>query len=293
MNPYGPNTATFLSTIWSHSEGAHVFTPRQVDGGWREGRAQIWREAVNEVPLNLEDPGDFYFTPLKFHGDRRRIAHVGRPGVIYADLDAPVVGPLKGIPSPSIIVESGTENHYHWYWLLDEPVSVEEWVPYAKGVTQAIPQADPGGWDLTQVLRVPGSLNYKRHPASPVEVIFFNPRLVYTLDHFKVDPSHKSGGLSSLMTTEDLPVPLSTPELATWWAYFGKEASADLKDLIKNPRQVKDRSRVIWKAICEMRDAGLSPGVAYHLALRLPWQKYAGNEVSLWRQVQKAYNSTA
>src|SRR5215216_2857457 len=99
--------------------------------------------------------------------------------VAWAEFDAGEDLP-EGMPPPSIIVES-SPGHFHAYWLLDEecdPFAVEA---LNRGIAYRF-EADMGGWDLSQVLRVPGTLNHK-YPDSPeVRLLKLAPKLVYTYE---------------------------------------------------------------------------------------------------------------
>src|SRR5215211_6402148 len=66
-------------------------------------------------------------------------------------------------PEPTAIVHSSAERR-HLYWRLERPVSTE----WAVGLNRRIAAwagGDVGKAGLTTVLRVPGTHNYKRHPA--------------------------------------------------------------------------------------------------------------------------------
>jgi hypothetical protein len=69
--------------------------------------------------------------------------------------------PLTG-PTPTAVVNSSA-NRRHLYWRLTEPVSTE----FAVGLNRRMAVwagADRGKAGLASVLRVPGTLNYKRSP---------------------------------------------------------------------------------------------------------------------------------
>lgn len=74
---------------------------------------------------------------------------------------------------PPVRLDSGTGIHA--YWLLDEEVPIEEYLPYAekfKAFCLARIHADPAVMaDASRIMRCPGSLNYKTDPPSPAFVI--------------------------------------------------------------------------------------------------------------------------
>lgn len=92
----------------------------------------------------------------------------------------------KITPEPSVIVFSG--YGFHLYWLLQEPVKVEK-VNDIENILNGLiehTQGDSGTGDITRILRIPGTLNYKI-PENPVpcKVIRMNPALRYGLADFQ------------------------------------------------------------------------------------------------------------
>jgi hypothetical protein len=67
------------------------------------------------------------------------------------------------IRPPTVIVDSG--NGYHVYWVSKDPLTVEEWRPYAQGLYNLTKahglKCDPVTTDAARVLRVPGTFNRK------------------------------------------------------------------------------------------------------------------------------------
>ena len=86
---------------------------------------------------------------------------------LYAELDGP---PLPtGEHEPSCVVES-SPGHYHAYWPLTDAVPPEIGERLNKRLAAAI-GADASGFDLTQLLRVPGTRNYKYPDAPTVRLV--------------------------------------------------------------------------------------------------------------------------
>ena len=99
------------------------------------------------------------------------------PGKGYPTKDAALDAFAKFItasqlPPPSAIVNSG--GGFHIYWISDQPLTLDEWRPYANGLW-ALKQkhglvADPVTTDAARILRVPGTFNYKTQPPRPVKL---------------------------------------------------------------------------------------------------------------------------
>jgi hypothetical protein len=85
---------------------------------------------------------------------RRRIKANAAPlCALYADGDGANVG--AGIPEPTAIVES-SPGREQFYWRLASPMPPEEAEFLNRRLAYTM-GADESGWDLTQLLRVPGT----------------------------------------------------------------------------------------------------------------------------------------
>lgn len=91
-------------------------------------------------------------------------------------------------PKPSLGVKSGGGG-MHLYWVLDEPLTKDEWLPMARGLGRC---AQEHGWhvdqkcttDCARVLRPIGTSNYKYDPARPVE-LFWDSKALHTADSLR------------------------------------------------------------------------------------------------------------
>jgi putative DNA primase/helicase len=96
--------------------------------------------------------------------DSRRIKKNAAPVVtLWGDLDGVEVP--NGTLLPTGVVES-SPGRFHCYWRLSEEIPPEIAEDLNKRLA-AVVGADPSGFDLTQLLRVPGTINYK-YPDRPV-----------------------------------------------------------------------------------------------------------------------------
>jgi hypothetical protein len=79
---------------------------------------------------------------------------------------------LIGLPKPTL-VNSG--RGIHVYWILDRVVSPQEWEPVGARLRKLCEihnfYVDPGVFDTSRVLRIPGTLNFKDDPPKPVTVM--------------------------------------------------------------------------------------------------------------------------
>lgn len=277
----------YLKDLWSLSEGEHVFLPHMNDqGGWVESPALDVYGAVGKlVELNPPPGNDYYFTPLRYDGTQRRKAFLGKPGVIFADIDS---DELTGITlEPSMMVKSSS-RHFHGYWFLKDPVDPVEWAPRAKGWTKLI-GADPGGWDATQVLRVPDTYNNKYRPPERVRIVSFDFGRRYTLSDFpevEVTPDRPEttapapDQVFAIELLEDLIAEEALPLSSIYWL----TSSADDLKVLGNI----DRSRVLWQQERVLLEAGLSTEGVFHLLYWVGINKWYGQPERLWKEINKA-----
>ena len=278
------DTKQIFETLWAHSEGDYVFLPYMQNGVWRE-EAAVSKDSVPLYGPNLLAVRDQYFTPLTYVGNVRRKGMLGRPGVIFADLDGNHTAEPRLKPSLVITTSPG---HSHAYWLLNEPADAVEWEGHAKGWSQEI-GADPGGWDATQVLRYPGGMNHKYDPPVPVTAILWRPDRVYDLSQFpKVGVNIGSVGQAEPVPSEaerkylikagieDDRLPLS----ARYWLTATEAQIAALGKI--------DRSKIMWQIEITLVSAGYTPYEVFHLMYFSGINKFRGRPDRLWYEVNKA-----
>lgn len=81
---------------------------------------------------------------------------------------------LVEIPEPSVLISTGGGLHAYWY--SDRTLTTNEWQPYADALKTVAKNAslkiDAGvTGDISRVLRVPGTNNYKYDPPRPVKLL--------------------------------------------------------------------------------------------------------------------------
>lgn len=101
----------------------------------------------------------------------------GSKEAVLAHLDASTV------PTPSALVDSG--GGVHAYWLLTDPYILDtdakrQAARYLEGAWVDLVGGDKGVKDMTRILRVPGSWNYKYEPRRPVAWLCCEMQRTYT-----------------------------------------------------------------------------------------------------------------
>lgn len=162
-----------------------------------ESTGENFKERFFSYPEQLPNMIDFidkytpshnvYFCPQLLRSPKRTKDNVTLCTAAWSDLDE--CDPANLIVKPSILVES-SPLRYQAYWLFEDVQDSER----AEGISRRIAYyhsfegADRSGWDLTQLLRVPGTYNRKHeYGEAAVKVVEIN-RNKYRLDDFKKYP---------------------------------------------------------------------------------------------------------
>jgi len=99
---------------------------------------------------------------------KRRVKKNAAPlSALYVDGDG--AKPGRGMPSPTVVVQS-SPGRAQFYWRLAEPVAPEFGERLNRRLALAM-GGDKAGWDLTQLLRPPGTPNFKYADAPLVRLL--------------------------------------------------------------------------------------------------------------------------
>ncbi len=166
------NTLDFIEAIFGDNEG-YVFISTKFspsDEGIGNHKAFKYPATKTRMAKYVDalSEQDVYFSPMLYRLPKRVPGNVVVTPVVYADTDTFPVDEYR--VKPSINIETSPGRHAS-FWLLDradyEPKAVEaaaraiamQHASKDSGGNQA--GVDPGGWDLSQLLRMPNSHNLK------------------------------------------------------------------------------------------------------------------------------------
>jgi hypothetical protein len=230
-----------------------------------------------------------YFCPQLLQGPRRKKDRVETAPNIWADLDT--CGPDKLLVDPTILIES-SPNRYQAIWALEHPLPPAEAEDLARRIAyfHAPHGADRSGWDLTQLLRVPNTTNYK-YDETPTVVVVSSGTARYRPSDFTDYPEVKN---SSLLT---LPLPTA-----------GDMPTMDANDLLQSyrrsinpntffiwstaPSPNADWSTELWKLMMFLFEAGMTREEVFVVTKEAACNKYVRDgkpDEYLWRDVCRAY----
>jgi hypothetical protein len=271
------NTEEFLRTVFGESEGFLFLSGKQApsDTEITVHKPFMYPESLPTILkyAAMREDEDLYFSPMLFSVPRRRESSVKSTSVLYADTDTfPVDGFL--IP-PSINIETSPGRHAS-LWLLDQeydPKQIEA-ASRAIALTHASrgdhgeqTGTDVGGWDLTQLLRMPNSMNLKfavknkyAGYTEPYNVFVdeeTSPLTIYTLAD--ITSAYDPANLPAMPERADASMPDEDdlPEIKD--VLRRVMSSRNLAMLFeKTPTRDEDRSQVLYHFICECLRAGFS-----------------------------------
>src|SRR5690606_4046176 len=118
---------------------------------------------------------DVYFCPQLLGSRKRKKDNVQTCPTLWGDLDT--ASPAVMLVEPSVVVESSPKR-YQAYWVLDKPIPAEQAEELCKKIAYYHEEdgADKSGWDLTQLLRVPFTPNFKYEDTPTVTIITANQK---------------------------------------------------------------------------------------------------------------------
>lgn len=162
----------FFKEIYGKGEGT-VYTAVKKRGTKQfEQTFYKWPEQLKEMAQAVYTTGqvdDVYMAPALFSSASPTKNNFKQSSVVWVELDN-VPKNISNLPEPSIRVQSSVKGKEHWYWRINFDVNVEELEKITRSLTYLL-GADISGWDATQILRPPNTLNFKYEQPMPVQII--------------------------------------------------------------------------------------------------------------------------
>jgi len=162
---YSTEIESFLEGLYGDGQG-YVYTPtKDLESEYWQPYFFKWPEhktAILTHMLSATESKDVYVSPSLFKAPSDKKAAWQGTNYVWIEFDgnAPDKTP-KGIPAPTIRIQSSVPGHEHWYWKLN---SYERDRKALEGLAKALTytlDADKSGWDCSQVLRPPGTLHHE------------------------------------------------------------------------------------------------------------------------------------
>lgn len=229
--------------------------------------------------------------------DKKRTKDNCLPGrIVWADLDN--ADPATIHPSPTCIVESSPKR-YQALWRLNQVVAPEVAEDYSKRIayTYRSNGVDPSGWDLTQLLRVPLTHNFKYTKTGkmpPEVVIRESTEELVSVDIFE---AIETGELSKDEPYLDVDMPdidtLPAPEQVMYKYRDALGRTAFRSVYTVEPNALEDWSGIMWRLIGICLESGMELDEAFSICLTAACNKYVRDNrppQRLWREVLKKDN---
>lgn len=283
----------FLMKVWGYScdPGDFVFlsTKDSTDGKWKDHSFEYKKVGLrNEIDTFLlshpSEHYDIYFCPLPFLGKRRAKNLVKPLNLLWSDIDEGNPNKVK----PTILWES-SPGRLQGIWFLDgKKMHPEDASDLNKQLTYYI-GADKGGWDLTQVLRVPGTKNHKYKSLPSVRMLEYDDEKVYNTRKLK-----KKFGTPAPKAEEIITGDITFEQI---FSRYKRQIPSKVKHLLlkKSATQGK-RSDIIWYLENKLSESGLSPQEIMTLIKHSVWNKYKGRadeEIRLKSEMEKIIEQKA
>ncbi|MGF1473175.1 MAG: DNA-primase RepB domain-containing protein [Rubrobacteraceae bacterium] len=126
---------------------------------------------------NSDEGLEAYFCAHLLLGKRRIKANAAPVMALWADADGLAVPAASVTPEPTAIVES-SPGRAHLFWRLTRPVEPARAEELNRRILTAI-GADRSGWDLSQLLRPPGTRNRKYEESPTVRLLELDDGIRY------------------------------------------------------------------------------------------------------------------
>jgi hypothetical protein len=269
----------FLEIVWGDRKG-WVDLPAKVGPYWVPYH-MLWpadTEVTRRIDSCLRDEESLYFSVAQFRRKGRDYEDMLSSHWLWADLDEvhPSEATDMGI-MPTMAWES-SPGRYQALWRLHKALrpSAQEKINQALSYHLG---ADQGGWDRTQVLRLPGTRNFKYPDGPPVNLLWYEDTLQYGARRIWEIVRASAPPKSALPAGQTLP---------------HRTMPARARALLRVPADSVvegERSSRLWEIECLLAEAGWGEDEIYAVVAASAWNKWAAvrtGERRLRREIAKA-----
>jgi hypothetical protein len=262
-----------IARLWRHQPGKYFcISTKSASKEWRD--TFFSRSEFGDIQDFLDDNSDkdIYFCPHGFTQKRRLEKFAVMPTLLWADLDE--ANPDKVPIKPTIAIES-SPGRYVGLWMLDKPLphkTINQRLTYYIG-------ADKGGWDLTQVLRVPGTTNYKYQSTPKVRLLWTD------------GPSYDLSDIKKKLPKEEVEEESSQDAKQVYDKYEKMMPPWLRREILNGKPTPGKRSEMMWKLVNGLVESGVSSDDSFILLRASPWNKFQGRDDQLRREIEKSSGS--
>lgn len=238
---------------------------------------------AEEFIRKVEHDHNVYFCINLLETSQRKKEKCLPTKLVWADLDEIDPNRLRKIPPPILLRSS--PGRWQAIWRLTTPLEPFQAEEYSRRIAYFV-GADKSGWDLTQLLRVPFTVNFKYQPAVLVELerilqteakpLVFEtlpPSLEYVAD----PPPETEEGITPSQIIYKYRQKLESTGFFSWYT--------------REPDVGDDWSAILWRLIHECYRAHMQPEEIFIVCREAKCNKYSrdGRPIEhLWRDIRKA-----
>jgi len=295
--------AKFFDYLFGEEEGYVCIATSNRDGKQFNHSFFQWPKRKNELVSFLEQTAkskNVYFCVNLLSKAERKKDFCLPTHLVWGDLD--YVTPDEVKPEPQVIIES-SPGRYQMLWQLPQkvdPAIAEDYarrIEYAHKTDEYLERTGDsrGGWDLTQLLRVPFTTNFK-HMSLPVVQLHRAEDDYAAISAFEKLPQPSLNG--------NTPFDAEVPDLASLprvdniiYKYAPALKTTGFNYLYGNdPGPEDDWSKLLWRLINICYEVGMDREEAFVIAYHSKCNKYQRDNRPvryLWREVLKAEHSQA
>lgn len=281
-----PGFKDFFDSAFGSLTGYLCIASRRPQGKFTE-QFFAWPEEFPSAVSYLKSKAvseNVYFCPQLLQVKKRTKENVGQVASIWADLDDCPPDKLK--IAPTVVLETSPKR-YQALWTLEKPIPGEEAEAIARRIAyfHADEGSDRSGWDLTQLLRIPGTHNHKytSDEGPPrVSIIDWKPES-YALSAFDVYP--QAPGYEYL----DIPFPdfiLEKGEEILERYRFRLNGAAFTTFFRVD--EAKDRSSRLFLLEMYCLEAGMQLSEVFQVCRDSVVNKFEDNTILLWKDICRA-----
>ena len=288
-----------ISKAWGRTQSGFCFFP-WIDGSctdkeeriksYREGPAFYWPKDKPKILKHMQahTDDDLYWCPMLFERDRRLLEDAMDEHALWADLDR--IDPRDIEDYPPTVAWETSPGRYQALWLLSAgDLQGASWPGRENQSLTYHLEADPSGWDTTQLLRIPGWKNHKpeykeEYDEPPQGVLLWKNKRLYLPDEFADLPEVPNAQVVSDFVEEQL-AHIDRHEV---WGRVRLKVSKRVREFISARETSGDRSEILWEIERELADAGCSIAEIIKIIQPTVWNKYAGRADELRRLVTEA-----
>jgi len=265
---------SIVTQTWRKIPGDYFFIcTKSKSGKWTD--KAFARDDLAKVDAYIEANTDknLYWCIHGFSKPRRKEEYAVLPKLLWADLDEVDPRKLNGT-KPTLAWES-SPGRFAGVWHIDKTMDKElnKRLSYSLG-------ADKGGWDITQVLRVPGTMNYKYGKGKP-------GRLLWSKTGETIRVSELKQHLTAETEKKESSGEYSKEDRAAVYGRYQKRISQNIRQLLLSQRVSGDRSEILWKLYHGLLDAGMDGDEVATLVSGSVWNKFADRPKQLRREIEK------